>query len=292
MPRILHILDHSLPLHSGYSFRTRAILRAQIAEGWEVKALTGQRHGAIGPASERIDGIDFHRTTLPRRGGLPALAEWREIADLASAIATLVDTWRPDIIHAHSPVLNALAALRIGNRLDIPVVYEIRAFWEDAAVANGTAKAGGMRYRLSRWLDTYAARRASAVAVICEGLRTDLLARGIDPGKISVSPNGVDMELFGASTPPNPKLRSELGLDGADVIGFIGSFYDYEGLDNLIAAMPAIAAANPAARLLLVGGGPREEALRAQADASPVASAIHLAGRVPHDQVEIGRAHV
>ena len=43
MPRILHVLDHSLPLHSGYTFRTRAILKSQIGAGWEVRGLTGLR---------------------------------------------------------------------------------------------------------------------------------------------------------------------------------------------------------------------------------------------------------
>jgi glycosyltransferase involved in cell wall biosynthesis len=70
------------------------------------------------------------------------------------------------------------------------------------------------------------------------------------------------------------------------VIGFIGSFYDYEGIDDLIAAMPALLARQPEARLLLVGGGPCEAALRAQAEASPAAQAIRFVGRVPHHEVE------
>ncbi len=77
-----------------------------------------------------------------------------------------------------------------------------------------------------------------------------------------------------------------MGAGGAEVIGFIGSFYDYEGLDDLIAAMPRLVAARPGARLLLVGGGPMEAALRAQAEASPVADAIRFVGRVPHQEVE------
>ena len=67
----------------------------------------------------------------------------------------------------------------------------------------------------------------------------------------------------------------------------IGSFYDYEGIDDLIAAMPALVAVEPGARLLLVGGGPMEAALTAQAAASPVADRIHFVGRVPHEQVEL-----
>jgi glycosyltransferase involved in cell wall biosynthesis len=94
------------------------------------------------------------------------------------------------------------------------------------------------------------------------------------------------MEMFGAPVPRDGALAETLGLRGADVIGFIGSFYDYEGLDVLIAAMPALVAARPTMRLLLVGGGPAEPALRAQAAASPVGDRIQFLGRVPHEAVE------
>ena len=101
-----------------------------------------------------------------------------------------------------------------------------------------------------------------------------------------MSPNGVDLNLFGAPLPRDAALAAELGLGDADVIGFIGSFYDYEGLDDLIAAMPRLVAARPKATLLLVGGGPMEPMLRAQAAASPVADRIRFVGRVPHDAVD------
>ncbi|HMN55548.1 MAG TPA: glycosyltransferase, partial [Sphingopyxis sp.] len=201
--------------------------------------------------------------------------EWREIGALADRVAALVDEWRPDLLHAHSPVLDGLAALRVGKRLGIPVIYEIRAFWEDAAVGNGTGREGSARYFLTRQLESHAVRAADAVAVICEGLRGDLIARGVDPAKIVVSPNGVDLDLFGDPPPRDDALAADLGLMPGDaVMGFIGSFYDYEGIDDLIAAMPALVAAEPGARLLLVGGGPMEAALKAQAAASPVADRI------------------
>jgi PEP-CTERM/exosortase A-associated glycosyltransferase len=198
----------------------------------------------------------------------------------------VIAEWKPDQLHAHSPALNALAAIRVARRHRLPLIYEIRAFWEDAAVGNGTGREGSAQYRLTRMLETYAARRADAVAVICEGLRADLIARGIAPEKVIVSPNGVDLGLFGDPPPPDPALAGELGLEGKEVVGFIGSFYDYEGLDDLIAAMPLLVAKRPRACLLLVGGGPMEEALRAQAESSPVADRIRFVGRVPHDQVE------
>ncbi len=286
MTRILHVLDHSLPMHSGYTFRTRAILRAQIDKGWEVCGITGRRHRAAGPTEQVVDGLTFHRTPGDPAKGNAVLREWRDLSAHADAIDALVRQWRPDVIHAHSPVLNAMAAQRVAKRHGIPLIYEIRAFWEDAAVGNGAGAENSPRYWLTRQLETRAVRSADAVAVICEGLRGDLVARGIDPAKIIVSPNGVDMTQFGTPAPRDPALTATLGLAGADVVGFIGSFYDYEGLDDLIAAMPQLVRARPQAKLLLVGGGPCEQALREQALASPFNDHIIFVGRVPHDQVE------
>lgn len=283
--RILHILDHSMPMHSGYSFRTRAILKAQIARGWEVAGVTGARHTEIGPPVETIDGLTFFRTDHAGPTTSP-MREWREIAALAERTDEVAAEWRPDQLHVHSPVLNALAALRVARRRSLPLLYEIRAFWEDAAVGNGTRTAASPRYWATRMLETHAAHQADAVAVICEGLRQDLIKRGVSGDKIIVAPNGVDMSLFGDPPSADTALARELGLLGGDVVGFIGSFYDYEGLDDLIAAMPALVIARPQARLLLVGGGPMEAALRAQAARSPVAERIHFAGRVPHTEVE------
>lgn len=285
MTRILHILDHSLPLHSGYTFRTRAILKAQQAAGYEVRGITGLRHFKDGPDTEEADGITFHRTR-GRATGLIGLREWREIGLLAEAIIALAKNWRPDVLHAHSPALCGKAALIAGKRLGIPVVYEIRAFWEDAAVSNGTGREGSIKYRLTRALESRVVHQARAVVTICQGLKNDLVLRGVDPGKITISPNGVDLSLFGEPPLPDPALAGKLGLGKGPVVGFIGSFYDYEGLDDLIAAMPVLGERLPEARLLLVGGGPMEAALKAQAEASPARDAIRFVGRVPHSEVE------
>ncbi|PXW69515.1 PEP-CTERM/exosortase A-associated glycosyltransferase [Blastomonas natatoria] len=291
MTRILHVLDHSLPLHSGYSFRTRAIMAAQLRAGLEVRGVTSVRHQASLPdgaeidAVETHDGLTFHRT-MESVSGPPGLREWRDIAALARATEATAAIFKPDILHAHSPALNGLAAIRAGRRLGLPVLYEIRAFWEDAAVGNGTGSETSAKYWLTRQMENRVVAQADAVAVICEGLRDDLIARGFASDKIMISPNGVDMEMFGTPVPADPKRAEALGLAGKTVLGFIGSFYPYEGLDDLIAAMPTLVAGNPDIRLLLVGGGPAEADLRAQAERSPAAHAIRFVGRVPHHEVE------
>lgn len=286
MTRVLHVLDHSLPMHSGYTFRTRAILKAQEAMGLEVRGVTGQRHTAAASADrEVVDGLTFHRTG-GEAGSLPLVREWAEVSALAESIVSLAREWRPDVLHAHSPALCGLAAIKAGRKLGIPVVYEIRAFWEDAAVGNGTGREGSAKYWLTRVLENDVVSGADRVVTICEGLRGDLIARGFAPEKLSIMPNGVDLDLFGEPLPRDAALASELGLGEGPVIGFLGSFYPYEGLDDLIAAMPAIVAHVPDARLLMVGGGPAEADLRAQAQASPVADAIRFVGRVPHHEVD------
>lgn len=283
--RVLHILDHGLPLHSGYTFRTRAIVKAQQAKGWEVACLTGVRQKSTGCDGEETDGILFYRT--PPVAKLPSpMREVAEMRALALRLGRLVEEWKPDLLHAHSPVLNALPARRVARRHGLPLLYEIRAFWEDAAVGNGTGREGSWRYRLSRMIETRAAKEADAVAVICEGLKNDLIARGVAAERILVSPNGVDMEMFGTPVLRDEDLARQFELEDAEVVGFIGSFYDYEGLDDLIAAMPALIARRPRARLVLVGGGPMADALKAQAATSPAASRIHFVGRVPHGEVE------
>lgn len=285
MTRVLHILDHSLPLHSGYTFRTRAILKSQQAAGLTVRGVTGPRHADAGPEIEEIDGLTFHRVA-GRFAGPPGLSEWREIEAFREGIEGVARQWQPEVLHAHSPALCGMAGLRAAKRLGLPFVYEIRAFWEDAAVGNGTGREGSLKYRLTRALENRVVAGADAVFTICKGLRDDLVARGHDGEKTGLSPNGVDLALFGDPVARDDALAHELGIGAGPVVGFIGSFYDYEGLDDLVAALPALRQRHPHAQLLLVGGGPMDEALRAQAAASPAGDAIVFTGRVPHAEVE------
>jgi PEP-CTERM/exosortase A-associated glycosyltransferase len=284
--RILHILDHSLPLHSGYTFRTAAILREQRARGWETHHLTSPKQGRAAALHETVDGLEFHRTAYEPLSA-PLLGELGQMKATERRLDELSRRLRPHILHAHSPVLNAIPALRVGRRLGIPVAYEVRAFWEDAAVDHGTTHEGSARYRLTRALETWAFRRADQLFTICEGLRADIVGRGIRADKVAVIPNAVDIAGFRLSGEPDAQLRARLGLEGATVLGFCGSFYAYEGLDLLLQAFPAMLARRPELRILLVGGGPQQASLASRAVALGVADRVVFTGRVPH--AEVGR---
>ena len=279
--RILHVLDHSAPLHSGYTFRTLAILREQHALGWDTLQLTTPKQGPGDARQETVDGLTFLRT--PSRAGMGLLAQMRLTAQrLKEAVADS----RPDLIHAHSPVLNALPSLWVGRQTGLPVVYEMRASWEDAAVDHGSTREGSLRYRVSRSLESFALRRATQVTTICNGLRDDIAARGIPAQRITVIPNAVDVGAFRFGAEPDPWLRRELGLEGATVLGFAGSFYGYEGLDLLIEAARRMLPKHPTLRVLLVGGGPQEQNLKAQAAAAGLQDRVIFTGRVQHAQVQ------
>ncbi|MFP5382190.1 MAG: TIGR04063 family PEP-CTERM/XrtA system glycosyltransferase [Gammaproteobacteria bacterium] len=285
--RILHVFDHTLPLHSGYTFRSAAILRNQQKLGWETLHLSGPKQLNCSVAEEDADGLHFYRTPKPAGllARLPGADPFAVMAAIHKRLLPLARELRPDVIHAHSPVLDAVPAIRVGRTLGIPVVYEIRAFWEDAAVDHGSTKEGSLRYKLTRALETWAVKNADAVTVICEGLRGDLVERGIDPRKITVIPNAVDIDQFEMGGRPDPALKMRLGLGTSRVLGFIGSFYAYEGLDLLIAALPAILKQMPDVKVLLVGGGPQDTALKQQVMRLDLKDRVIFTGRVPHAEV-------
>jgi PEP-CTERM/exosortase A-associated glycosyltransferase len=286
--RILHILDHSIPLHSGYTFRTRNILRHQAELGWYTCQVTGLKHRAESPPLEEVEGLRFYRTTAPDTvlGRLPIMKQWQVVQTLQRRIEHVIEQEKPHILHAHSPALNGLAALGAARRYGLPVVYECRAFWEDAAVDHGTHAEWGLRYRLSRALETRVFQRADAVTKICEGLKTDIAARGVEAHRITVIPNAVDIEGFRVRETPDDELRARLGLKGKRVIGFVGSFYAYEGLQLLLDAMPQISRHHRDVALLLVGGGPEEDRLQQQAQRLGLGNTVVFGGRVPHAEVQ------
>ena len=293
--KILHIFDHSIPLHSGYTFRSMAILREQRKLGWQTAHLTSPKH-AIELASqgketaleEDVEGLHFFRARPPAGllAKLPLLHQMAVIDALTQRLNQIIPEVRPDLLHAHSPALNGMAALRAAKHSGLPLVYEVRAFWEDAAVDHGTCREGDLRYRATRALETYVLKRAAAVTCICEGLRGDIVSRDIAPDEVTVIPNAVDIERFQAGAAPDQALQQQLSLSGHTVLGFIGSFYAYEGLALLLEAIPRLSAARPDIKLLLVGGGFEEQRLQRQAQALGVADRVVFTGRVPHEQVQ------
>ena len=286
--KILHVLDHSIPLHSGYTFRTCSILNEQAKLGWETSHVTSIKH--INPQSDEEvhDNLKFYRTKNQNGflSKLPILNQLYVIRTLQKRLTEVIKQEKPDIIHAHSPCLNGIAAINAAKKFSIPVVYEMRASWEDAAVEHGTTTEGSLRYRLTRALETFVFKNADGITTICNGLKKDIASRSIGETPIQVIPNAVNAEEFESSDAIDENLRDKFNLGNSYIVGFIGSFYAYEGLDLFVQAMHKLRNSELNIKGLLVGGGPEDEKLRQLVKQLNLEDRIIFTGRVPHAQVD------
>jgi PEP-CTERM/exosortase A-associated glycosyltransferase len=286
--RVLHILDHSLPLHSGYAFRSQSIFKAQAKRECQPMAVTSPKHQESWKegwdGEEIINGFTHYRTALSTTRSLHGYYELRLVSALRRRILDIASQYNPDLMHAHSPVLNAMAALGAKRRLGIPLIYEIRGFWEDAAVNHGTYSENSWKYRLVRAMETRICRKSDWVMVICDGLRQELIRRGITPAKISIVPNSIDMKEFG-DCEPDKELLTRCGLGKKQIIGFLGSFYRYEGLDLAVEAFASLAAKYQNWILLFAGGGEMEASLKEKTRELGLGDRVLFAGRIPHDRI-------
>jgi len=288
--KVLHVLDTSVPNLTGYALRSRYIVETQHRFGIHPFVVTSDHHRASS-AQEQMHGVTYDRSQVPNTGvigflkRLPILREVLLMWWLRRDILRIVRREAIDIIHAHSPVLCGLPAWFAARRLKRPMVYEVRALWEDAAVDQAKTTEGGLRYRLTRALETFVLKQADHVVVICDGLKEEILRRGIPADKIAVVPNGVDVEWF-APMDRQPRILERYGLNGQKVIGFIGSFFPFEGITTLLHAAALMKARNPHVTVMIVGSGQQEASLRQLAQDHGLSSTVIFTGRVNHEDVK------
>jgi PEP-CTERM/exosortase A-associated glycosyltransferase len=282
--KILHVLQYSLPTLYGYTVRADCILRAQRQLGLDVVGITGSLDRASG--NDLVNDVRFYRTQAEVKAGKPGFREWNLYRNLKARLLEVAAAERPTILHVHSPVYNGFATLSVARRLGIPCVYEMRAVWEDAAVDAKKFSTSSPIYSAARWLETQMLRRADAVVTICEGLRNEVLSRGVPTEKVFVVSNAVEADQF-LPVQPDASVVAELGwTEPKYIFGFLGSLYDYEGVEDLVAVIPRVLAAAPHARFLIVGSGEREAAIRAQIEQLGVGNAVLHRARVPHTEVK------
>jgi glycogen synthase len=295
--RILHIVHRSFPGTSGYAIRTREIVTKQLELGLEPLVVSSPSQAPAGPLdsenSEIIEGVRYFRTC----GRL--MSPTKEVRDRSSSRAVLrivqnlsllrislrlAKKYRPSVIHAHSPFTCGLTGTLVSGLTHIPSVYEMRGIWEDSHVSRDTMTDRSFVYKGVHRLEDMALKHSDLCLVISQPLKEEVLRRGIAEDKIRIVPNGVDVQEFSPG-PPHLNLRKQWGVEDKIVIGYIGSFFNFEGLDLLIAAMAGISMEFPQVRLLLVGDGEAAEQLHNLASMSICSDKIIFVGRVPHSEV-------
>lgn len=285
--KILHVLEYSRPNISGYSLRSDAIIRHQRKVGITTNQLTSQRYQEFSTLEEDVDGVIYQRTekSTSLLSKIPFVNYLAHINHLAKRIEKAVLSDKPDLIQTHSPMFNALAAIKVGKKYNIPVTYEVRALWEDAAVDTGKTKEGSLKYKIIKAIEQRAFEQADAVSCICQGLKQDLIKRGIPEDKLYVTPNAVDIDNFHPSMQRDTELEQSLNLSGKKVVAFVGTFFKYEGLHYAVTAMKKIAKSRDDIHLVLVGAGNELDNLKQQVKELNLSSFVTFVGRVPFAEV-------
>jgi len=288
--RVLHIVNDALPSTSaGYTIRTHEIVLAQRAAGLDPHVVTRcgfpVTQGTLdGRRLVMLDGIPYHRL-LPWR--MPSRADKTAALGLELA-ARLTEQLRPAVLHAASNYANAMIALALGERYGLPVVYEVRGFWEDTWLSRhpkGTDLASSELYRRNRDLETRCMLAADLVVTLGEAMREEIVARGVPAGKVLIVPNAVSQEFL-RPLPDAGALRNELGIKpGEYVVGEVSSLVPHEGIGTLLEATRVLRERGLPVRALIVGDGPERPALQRQAADLGLGEAAIFTGRVPAAKV-------
>jgi len=211
-----------------------------------------------------------------RAGGLPA-ASAPDPGPLhraaRQALAARLAAPAPDLVHTHDYRTDVLVATLARARRARGIPWILTVHLHTAATA---------RLRLYRRLGLWAARRADQVVAVSAAQGTDLARRGVAPERIAVVRTAVDAPALIAAAaraggPAAARARHGLPAD-APLVALVGRLTRQKGVDTLLAAWPALRAAAPGARLVVVGDGPEADALAARAAALGVADEVRWTG--------------
>lgn len=283
--KILHIMDHSLPLTDGYTIRAKYMLEAQAAAGHEVTVLTSPSQGpdAADVAINRVRYYRSHYTNFESDAVVLGAKQLVFGKAIARGITGLMAQQHFDLIHAHTPFTIARVALAEARKREIPFVYEKRNLWEESARARGKMSGKWPLYQIARAMDRWVSVRADAVCTITQALCANTVARGASKDRVFVVGNGVDIEAF-APQAANAEIRARCAgnIENAFVIGFVGSFFSFEGLPLLVEAFAELSPKYPHARLVLVGDGEDRQRVEELVAKLALGDRAWVVGSVPH----------
>ncbi|MEN7538106.1 glycosyltransferase family 4 protein [Aurantiacibacter flavus] len=274
--RILYVLDKSLPQATdGYATRSHGIVRALLQKGVDLVCVTRpgfpydlHQDSNVSEAAdlvEVVDGVKYHRLAWPRRSCFPAMPmesmAYGSLAYLRQStkrLAEAIARHRPACVVAASNMATALPACLAAHGSGLPFVYEVRGFWEITRASRDPQYLLTPTGRQERYLEVATALAAEAVVTLTGAMRNELVLRGVPEQRIVLAPNASDPHRF-SPIPRDPALMQQLRLhEDMPVIGYVGTFNPYEGLDDLVRACAGLRQEGLEFRLVLVGSGPEK----------------------------------
>lgn len=292
---VLHLLKESLPyVESGFTMRSRMTLAAQQRAGIEPTVVTSlgfprYRGTEEFPSAETVDGVMHHRLdTVPHGPDDPRVPYDILLADQARETARIAYESPPAAIQAGSGFRGfdqALVGLAIAQRLGIPLVYEVRGFLEATWTPDIYWGEHGEYYHRRLRQERRCMDQSAHVITIAEAMRSEIVDRGIDPAKVTVVPNAVDVDRF-SPRPKRADLMAELGLENRLVVGYISNLGRREGIAHLIRAVATLRTRGHEVGCLIVGDGPEKANLHALVEELGLGDCVVLAGHVPNRDIE------
>ena len=300
---VIYHASQSMPhTSSGYAIRTHGLTSSLNSKGYDVDVYLRNGYpldrsdfkGNDVNAEEKVENVTYHFShTEPND---PSLINYQEVYNFNrldeyenQAIDTLISNGRkskPIAIHSASNFVVGLAGARAAKALGIPSIYEIRGFWHLTQSTKREGYEGSDHYKLSERFEIETAKESDYVFTITNALKDILVENGVEESKISVLPNAVDSSKFKIIA-KDAELEKELGFENKVVIGYIGSFVDYEGLDLLLEACSILKEKHgDIFRLLLVGDGDTMQLLRRTTRFLQLEDQVVFTGRIPHDEVQ------
>jgi glycosyltransferase involved in cell wall biosynthesis len=271
--RILYLHQHYSRPEGSTPTRSFANARALAEAGHQLTLACGRYDGAVtgldGPfrrgwRSGGTDGFTLREYDIGCGNALGLQARSRAFLRFAAATVPLALGGRWDVVVASStPLTVAVPALAARRLRGTPFVFEIRDPWPE--LPRALSSAGGVPRPVLRgmgWLADAACRRADAVVALTEGIAGTAVARGAEPARVAVLPQGADLDLFG---PAVPSWRPPWIPPGEVIAVYAGAHGRANGLDTLLDAARGLRGAG--IRLLLVGEGGEKPRLRARAKA-------------------------
>jgi len=187
------------------------------------------------------------------------------------------------LCHEHNGLFCAGAAMAC-SRLGMPYILTFSA--DPLFELNLIGKPlRGIHAWVAAWEARLTYRLAKKIICVSEPAKQHLVENWqVKPEKIVVMPNGVDVQLFGSYHNPQP-ARARLGLGNAPVVGFVGGFQLWHGLDRLVESFAQVLQEVPQAKLLLVGDGPARAVVEQKIAELGVESGVIITGFIPQERV-------
>ena len=223
-------------------------------------------------AGQRLLG----RPTRANPDAVRALHNLRFLKAAADAARKL----RPDFIYERYSLWGT-AGLRLAKDRSIPLVLEVNA---PLAYEQERYRAGLTCPPLARWVERRIWRKASLLLAVSESLRSQLQRAGVKPEHIRVLPNAVNPRLFHPGVDAE-RVRERFKLDGRFVVGFVGTFKGWHGVELLLTAFGDLHRADPSTHLLLVGDGPLRPQFEEEVREAGLQDAVTFAKGVAHQDV-------